>query len=117
VLVPLCWFPTPAATQQFVTDDAGIVDFRACQLEGWHGESASWVLPACQPIRHLEITAGVGFIPENGSRAVEYVLQAKHVPPEVEPGHVGVSSWRASASVPSPRSPVKASPVRSPMCR
>jgi hypothetical protein len=80
----------PIRAQQFVTDDAELVDLGACQLEGWHGESASWVLPACQPIEMLEITAGVGFVPEDGAHAVEYVLQGKVLIRSAEPGRLGI---------------------------
>jgi hypothetical protein len=75
-----------SGAQQFVTDDAEIVDYRACQLEGWHGESASWALPACQLIRNLELTAGVGQLSANGETRTEYVLQAKTVLRELQPG-------------------------------
>jgi hypothetical protein len=75
-----------AAAQQFVTDDAGVVDFRACQLEAWHGQSASWLLPACQPFRRMEVTAGLGFVAQgNQGRSSEYVFQTK----------VPLQEWRA----------------------
>ncbi|MDQ3606314.1 MAG: hypothetical protein M3418_09060 [Gemmatimonadota bacterium] len=81
----------PAAAQQFVTDDATVTAHRACQLEGWYGEAASWVLPACRFFRPLEITAGVGFVAdEDGGRAAEYVLQGKTLFRELQPNGYGV---------------------------
>jgi hypothetical protein len=82
--------PAVAGAQQFVTDDAKIVDYRACQLEGWHGESASWALPACQLIRNVELTAGVGQLSSNGETRTEYVLQAKTILRELRPGGLGI---------------------------
>jgi len=84
--------PSASRAQQFVTDDAALTDFRACQLEAWHGESSSWILPACQPLRNLEITAGIGFIPETGARSTEYVLQGKALFRELTPNGVGIGA-------------------------
>jgi hypothetical protein len=91
-LAPLLWLAAlaEASAQQFVTDDAGTVGFRACQLEGWYGESASWILPACEFVRNLEITAGVGFLPENGTHDTEYVLQGKYLLRQLTTGDIGV---------------------------
>lgn len=83
--------PRDVEAQQFVTDDAAIVDFRACQLEAWHGEVASWVLPACQFVPRLELTAGIGFVAEDGSRAAEYVLQGKYLLRELTPDGWGAA--------------------------
>jgi hypothetical protein len=66
-----------AAAQQFVTDDATIVAPDACQLEAWHGRTASWILPACQFIPGVELTAGVGFEAHGDHRDPEYLLQGK----------------------------------------
>lgn len=82
--------PGGAAAQQFATDAAALVDLHACQLEAWHGRTASWVLPACRPLRNLEITAGVGFVPERGSQVAEYVLQVKALLREAPPGRPGL---------------------------
>lgn len=78
VAVALAFFVTPALAQQYVVDDAEIVDYRACHVEAWHGERASWILPACQPVRNLEVAAGVGFIDDGfGARETEYAIEAK----------------------------------------
>jgi hypothetical protein len=84
--------PAGAASQQFVTDDAAIVDRRACQLEAWLGQTSSWILPACQFVPRLEITAGVGFGDggHGGGRHAEYVLQGKYLFRELAPGGLGV---------------------------
>jgi hypothetical protein len=65
--------------QQFATDDAAIVNYLSFQLEAWHGEKSSWILPAVQPMRGLEITPGVGWVLDDGSRKTEFVLQGKYL--------------------------------------
>lgn len=82
--------PAQTSAQQFVTDDAAIVDYRACQVEAWVGEAASWVLPACQPVSKLEVSAGLGLVREAGGSNPEYVLQGKLLLREGGPGRVGV---------------------------
>jgi hypothetical protein len=83
--------PAALSGQQFVTDDAGIVDFRACQLEAWRGEIASWVLPACQILPRLELTAGVGLVQEEAERQLDYVLQAKYRLRELGASGLGIA--------------------------
>jgi hypothetical protein len=59
-------------------DDAVIVDRGACQLEAWHGARASWILPACQPIRNLEVTVGAGYVDDgDGHRETEFAVELK----------------------------------------
>jgi hypothetical protein len=74
--------PHVAAGQQYITDDAAITESRACQIQMWHGERASWVLPVCTPVRRVELS--LGFIavwdsdPAPGRTGhFEYVVQAK----------------------------------------
>jgi hypothetical protein len=86
LLVP----PAEAGAQQFVTDDAALVDLRACQFEAWLGQTASWILPACRPIRGLELTAGIGYLAVDGEASAEYVVQAKTVFRELAPGGLGI---------------------------
>lgn len=77
------------SAQQFVVDDAEIVDRNACQFEAWHGQTGSWILPACQFIPSLEISAGIGFVDEGGdTRDVEYVVQGKYIVRELQPNDV-----------------------------
>jgi hypothetical protein len=80
----------PVAAQQFVVDDAAIVDRGACQLEAWTGESSTWLLPACQFIPRTELTLGAGFVPENGGRSWEWVAQAKVSLREMQDNTAGV---------------------------
>lgn len=83
---------TPLAAQQFAVDDAPIVDLHACQLEAWHGERASWIVPACRPAGPVEFTGGVGFVEgADGDRETEFVGQAKIALRELAPGGVGLS--------------------------
>jgi hypothetical protein len=97
--------PAGAAAQQFVTDDAEIVDYRACQVEVWRGETASWLLPACQVIRNLEIAAGMGFVEGENGRSAEHVVEGRLSPRKIAPG-VGMGfvagvSFRSVAGLPS----------------
>jgi hypothetical protein len=80
--------PSALPAQQFVVDDVAIVEFRACQVEAWHGEAASWIVPACHFIPNVELSAGIGFV-GHGGRDVEYVLPAKYMHIEPRPGGVG----------------------------
>jgi hypothetical protein len=80
-----------AGAQQYVVDDAEIVDLNACHVEAWHGQRSSWILPACQLIPNLEIAAGVGFIEEGlGHRETEYAVEAKTLLRPLTPGDWGV---------------------------
>lgn len=59
----------PATAQQYVVEDAAVVEYRACQIEAWHGERESWMEPGCQPLRNLELTVGAGFLADgDGAR-------------------------------------------------
>ncbi len=84
--------PTTVSGQQFVVDDVGIVDYRACQIEAWHGEQSTWILPACQPVRNLELTVGLGrLVTENETWDPEYVVQGKYLLRPDRADGVGVS--------------------------
>lgn len=83
-----------ANAQQFLVDDAGIVDDGACQLEAWLGETRGFVLPACAPIVRTELTLGFGFVDEphgdHVHRHTELVAQAKiNLIPD-DPGVLGL---------------------------
>jgi hypothetical protein len=71
--------PAPLQAQQFVTDDAELVDYRACQLEAWHGETVLWLIPACRFARNLEVSAGRGRVTHEGARSSEWLVEAKHL--------------------------------------
>jgi len=69
----------PLAGQVFATDDAEVVDPSACQLDAWAGEAETWILPACQFVPNLEITAGALFTDfSSGSRDPAGILEAKY---------------------------------------
>lgn len=61
------------AARPLVTDDARIVDAKACQLETWikrHGGTLEyWAVPACTPVDNVEITAGGALAWERGGEA------------------------------------------------
>lgn len=50
------------AARPMITDDARIVDAKACQLESWvrrnEGSTEYWAMPACNPTGNLELTLG-----------------------------------------------------------
>jgi hypothetical protein len=68
-----------ALAQQYITDDAALTEFRACQLQMWHGERSSWLLPVCTPVKNLELSLGLIEVwHDNENRHhLEYVAQAK----------------------------------------
>ncbi len=71
------------AARPMVTDDARIVDAKACQVESWvraerHGTSQFWAVPACTPIENFEITAGASMERSAGDqRMADSLLQFK----------------------------------------
>jgi hypothetical protein len=82
--------PRSSYAQQFVVDDAAIADYRACQLEAWHGRLSCRILPACSFSPRFELTAGIGFLDDHGNgRETEYVVEAKYVFREMQPNGVG----------------------------
>jgi hypothetical protein len=78
----LCVAGPGRAARPMVTDDARIVDSKACQVETWGRRNPDtaeyWALPACKPSGNLEITAG-GALASGGDDAglADKVLQAK----------------------------------------
>ena len=75
---------TALAARPMVTDDAGIVDAKACQLESWARQDArstqAWAMPACNPSGRLEIAFGGALTNEDGaSRLSDNVVQVKGV--------------------------------------
>lgn len=64
--------------QQYITDDAAITERNGCQIQMWHGQRASWVLPVCTPARNAEISVGFIAVWEDGADGhFEYVVQGK----------------------------------------
>lgn len=79
-----------AAAQQFVVDDANIVDAGGCQVEAWYGQSSQWLLPACRLLPWTEVTTGIGLAPEGDGRLVKYAVQAKVLLVEARRGTPGL---------------------------
>lgn len=76
---------TPShAARPMETDDARIVDAKACQVESWvrsnRGSTEYWALPACNFTGNLELTLGGGRTHAHGhSQTTDQVLQGKTV--------------------------------------
>lgn len=82
------------AARPMVTDDARIVDPKACQLESWakwNRESTElWALPACNPTGNLELTFGGARTRADGASALtDVVAQVKTIFRPLEEG-VGI---------------------------
>lgn len=70
--------PAALGAQQYITDDAAITEHRACQIQMWHGERSSWVLPVCTPLPNVELSLGFIAVWDDGAEGhFEYVVQAK----------------------------------------
>ena len=70
------------AARPMITDDARIVDAKACQVESWvKGNKSSteyWAIPACNFTGNLEVSIGGSAINQNGqTQNQSYVLQGK----------------------------------------
>ena len=83
----------PLHAQQYIVDDDAIVDRGACHVEAWHGRRASWILPACQPARNLELAVGVEFVDDGeGQRETEYAIEAKTLLRPLAPNDWGIGA-------------------------
>src|SRR4051812_39609525 len=62
-----------SSARPMITDDARVVDPKACQVETWvrrNRESTElWALPACNPTGHFEVSFGGGRTWERGEDA------------------------------------------------
>lgn len=73
------------AARPMITDDARIVDAKACQLESWvkknrDNRSEYWLLPACNFTGNLELTLGAARIDDDsGTHRGDMPIQAKTV--------------------------------------
>lgn len=70
------------AARPMITDDARIVDAKACQLESWakknQGSTEFWALPACNFTGNLELSLGGAVTRENGhTRTTDVMVQGK----------------------------------------
>ena len=80
MLLGCIWFFSTRSldAQQYITDDAAITEYRACQIQMWHGQRSSWVLPVCTPVRNLELSLGFIAVWKDGTGGhFEYAAQAK----------------------------------------
>lgn len=78
---PFATLPAQAA-RPMITDDARIVDSRACQVESWvrdgRRSAEYWALPACNFTGNLELTLGAARTREDGhTRTTDVVVQGK----------------------------------------
>ncbi|NMM77979.1 hypothetical protein B2J88_09955 [Rhodococcus sp. SRB_17] len=76
--------PVAHAARPMITDDARIVDAKACQVESWarknHGGTEFWAVPACNFTGNLELTLGGGRLRDDGNPSTtDTVLQGKTV--------------------------------------
>ncbi len=97
--------PIVQAARPMITDDARIVDDKACQLESWsrlnRGSTEYWALPACNFGGDLEVTVGGGVTHEgNTTSAPDQVLQGKAL---LKP--LASNGWGAALTVGSNRHP------------
>ena len=72
------------AARPMITDDARVVDPKACQVESWvrrNRESTEmWALPACNPTGHFEFTFGGARTEEHGKSAfTDQIVQVKTI--------------------------------------
>jgi len=83
------------AARPMITDDARVVDPKACQVESWirrNRESTEmWALPACNPTGDFELTFGGARTSEHGESAfTDQVLQVKTILKPLEAGGWGL---------------------------
>lgn len=78
-------FPAQAA-RPMITDDARIVDPKACQVESWVRRNTDswefWAMPACNPTGNVEITFGGARMHDDGTSGSQFtdnVFQLKTI--------------------------------------
>jgi two-component system sensor histidine kinase TctE len=94
-LVLVAPLPPAHAARPMITDDARMVDAKACQVESWarRGRDATeyWALPACNPLGSFELTIGGAATHEEGTtRFTQQQLQVKTLFRPYEPGGWGI---------------------------
>jgi two-component system sensor histidine kinase TctE len=87
--------PDAHAARPMITDDARMVDAKACQVESWvrRGREATeyWALPACNPTGHFEVTFGGARTHADGATSfTDQLIQVKTLFRAYEPGGWGV---------------------------
>jgi len=83
------------AARPMITDDARIVDAKACQLESWVQKNSdsteTWALPACNFTGNLELTLGGAMTREEGrTQTTDVVMQGKTLFKTIEPNGWGI---------------------------
>lgn len=83
------------AARPMITDDARIVDAKACQVESWtrfnRDSTEFWAMPACNPTGNLELTFGGARTRADGtSRFTDNIAQAKTIFRALEPEGWGI---------------------------
>lgn len=86
--------PLAHGGRPLVTDDATVTTADACQLESWQHSAAGgrelWLLPACNLVGGVEITAGGVRLWREGAEDVSaYNMQAKTLLREIAPSGLG----------------------------
>ena len=87
--------PQVHAARPMITDDARIVDAKACQVETWVKQNRDsteyWALPACNFTGNLEITLGGALGKDDtGTWTTDVVLQGKTIFKPLEPNGWGI---------------------------
>jgi len=94
--IVLASVPRAHAARPMITDDARIVDAKACQVESWvkrnEASTEAWTLPACNPTGNLELTLGGArtWLRGDGSALTDHQLQAKTILLPLEPNGLGI---------------------------
>ncbi len=71
------------AARPLITDDARIVDAKACQVESWVKTSLHttelWAVPACNFTGHIEVALGANSIRQEGKDGGDTIAQVKTI--------------------------------------
>src|SRR6188768_3556363 len=87
--------PAAHAARPMITDDARLVDAKACQVESWmrsnQGSREYWALPSCNITGNLELTLGGARTADvEGTHTADVVLQGKTLFKPMETGGWGI---------------------------
>jgi hypothetical protein len=87
--------PAAHAARPMITDDARIVDAKACQVEAWarrnRDSTEYWALPACNPTGNAELTFGGARTQADGESAfTDNLVQAKTIFRPLQPEGWGI---------------------------
>lgn len=83
------------AARPMITDDARLVDPRACQVESWvrhnrAGADELWAIPSCNPTGNLELAIGGALVRDAGRVSTgNSLVQAKTLFRPLTPGGIG----------------------------